>query len=109
MNNDVKIYLAITSDDVLNAFLQLPDYQDIPTICELTIDDLYTAGSEVWSPRWTEGTQNSDVESLHANGKQAICWTVDIPSFMQTYLYDGLFDGMMTNYASLLAYYYYGQ
>ena len=109
MNNDVKIYLAITSDDVLNAFLQLPDYQDIPTICELTIDDLYTAGSEVWSPRWTEGTQNSDVESLHANGKQAICWTVDIPSFMQTYLYDGLFDGMMTNYANLLAYYYYGQ
>ena len=101
--------MALTTDDQLNAFLQLPNYQDIPTICELTTDDVLQVGAEVWSPRWTEGTQNSDVSSLQSQGKQVICWTVSIPGFMQSYLYDGLFNGMLTDYPHLLAYYYYGQ
>jgi glycerophosphoryl diester phosphodiesterase len=107
--NPIQIYMALTSDDVLNAFMQLPNYQDIPSICELTIDNFNQAGSDVWSPRWTEGTQNSDVSSLHSQGKKAICWTVNIPSFMQEYLFNGLFDGMLTDYPSLLGFYYYGQ
>ncbi len=109
LNRDVQIYMALTTDDQLNAFLQLPNYQDIPTICELTTDDVLQVGAEVWSPRWTEGTQNSDVSALQSQGKQVICWTVSIPGFMQSYLYDGLFNGMLTDYPHLLAYYYYGQ
>jgi len=107
--DSIQIYMALTTDDLINAFVQLPDYQDIPSINELTTDDVLTTGSEVWSPRWTEGTQNSDVASLQAQGKQVICWTVDIPGFMQSYLFDGLFNGMLTDYPHLLAYYYYGQ
>jgi len=109
LNRDVQIYMALTTDDLITAFQQLPNYQDIPTICELTTDDVIQLGSEVWSPRWTEGTQNSDVANLQAQGKQVICWTVSIPGFMQSYLYDGLFNGMLTDYPHLLAYYYYGQ
>ena len=109
LNRDVQIYMALTTDDLITAFQQLPNYQDIPTICELTTDDVIQLGSEVWSPRWTEGTQNSDVANLQSQGKQVICWTVSIPGFMQSYLYDGLFNGMLTDYPHLLAYYYYGQ
>ena len=109
LNNDVQIYLAITSDDIQNAFLQLPNYQDIPSINELSPEDVRTTGSEVWSPRFTLGTQNSDAASLQAEGVQVITWTVDLPILMTTYLYESSFDGMMTNYVNLLAYYYYGQ
>jgi glycerophosphoryl diester phosphodiesterase len=107
--DSIQIYMAITSDDLFNAFLQLPNYQDIPTICELTTSDVEQMDANVWSPRWTEGTQNSDVASIQAQGRQAICWTVDIPGFMQEYLYNGIFNGMLTDYPHLLAYYYYGQ
>ena len=109
LNRDVEIYMAITTDDIFNGFLDLPNYQNIPSICELDIDKLQQANSHVWSPRFTEGTQNSEVEALHAQGKIAITWTVNIPDQMYQYLHEGIFDGMLTDYCTLLAYYYYGQ
>ena len=42
-------------------------------------------------------------------GKKAITWTVNIPDQMYQYLTEGIFDGMLTDYCTLLAYYYYGQ
>jgi len=105
----IHIYMAMTTDDLVAAFQLLPNFRDIPTICELTIDDLNTLNSDVWSPRFTEGTQNSEVEQLHSQGKQAITWTVNVPGLMFQYLNEGIFDGMLTDYPTLLAYYYYGQ
>jgi glycerophosphoryl diester phosphodiesterase len=101
--------MAMTTDDLVNAFQQVPNFQNIPTICELTIDDLNTLNSQVWSPRFTEGTQNSEVEQLHSQGKLAITWTVNVPALTRQYLTDGIFDGMLTDYPTELAYYYYGQ
>jgi glycerophosphoryl diester phosphodiesterase len=109
LNRNVGIYLGIPTDDILNGFLALPNYQSIPSLCELSIDDLQQANSHVWSPRWTEGLQNSEVASLHTQGKIAVTWTVDVPDFMLQYLQEGLFDGMLTDYPTLLAFYYYGQ
>ena len=109
LNRDIEIYMAITTEDLFNAFLQLPNYQDIPTICELDIDKLQQMNANVWSPRFTEGTQNSTVASLHAQGKKAITWTVNIPDQVYQYLTEGIFDGMLTDYPAQLAFYYYGQ
>lgn len=109
LNRDVEIYMAITTDDLYNAFLELPNFQDIPTICELDLDKLQQMNSQVWSPRFTEGTQNSNVQSLHDQGKMAITWTVNIPDQMYQYLTEGIFDGMLTDFPALLAFYYYGQ
>jgi len=105
----IHIYMAMTTDDLVNAFQQVPNFQQIPTICELTIADLNTLNSQVWSPRFTEGTQNAEVEQLHSEGKEAITWTVNVPGLMFQYLNDGIFDGMLTDYPTQLAYYYYGQ
>ncbi|MDZ7624384.1 MAG: glycerophosphodiester phosphodiesterase family protein [Ignavibacteriaceae bacterium] len=108
-NREVEIYMAITTEDLYNAFLKLPNYQSIPTICELEIEKLQQMNSQVWSPRFTEGTQNSTVASLHGQGKKAITWTVNIPDLMYQYFEEGIFDGMLTDYCTLLAYYYWGQ
>ena len=105
----IHIYMAMTTDDLVTAFQQLPNFQQIPTICELTIDDLNTLNSQVWSPRFTEGTQNSEVEQLHSQGKLAITWTIDVPNLLFQYLNEGIFDGFLTDFPTQLAYYYYGQ
>lgn len=109
LNRDIEIYMAITTEDLFNAFIKLPDYQNIPTICELDIDKLQQMNSKVWSPRFTEGTQNSTVASLHSQGKKVITWTVNIPNQVYQYLTEGIFDGMLTDFPAQLAFYYYGQ
>ena len=103
------IVMGIPNTDVLDALLAYPGYQDVPTLCELTIDDLEKANSKVWAPRWTLGTQNDLVQQVHSEGRIAVCWTIDNPKWVNTYITEGLFDGMLTNYPYVVAYYHYIQ
>lgn len=109
LGRTVHIYLAITSDDVLTAFLAQPGYQNIPTICELGIDILQQANSAVWSPRFTQAIPAEDIATLHSQGKLAITWTVNIPNFVQQFVEDSGLDGILSDYPGLVAYYYYKQ
>ena len=109
LHRNVHIYLAITSDDILNKFITLPGYQNIPTICELSIEDLETLNSQVWSPQSNQQIPLSDIEMLHAQGKLAITWTVDVNDYLQQFIEQGHLDGLLTDYLSLAAYYYYKQ
>jgi len=105
----VTIVVGIPSTAVLNDLMTYPDYQAIPSLCELTIDDVRTANSIVWSPRWTMGTQIDLVEQMHSEGKTAICWTIDNPAWIRDYLNNGHFDGLLTNFPSVVTYYHYIQ
>ena len=109
LGRDVQIYLAITSDDIQTQFETVPGYQNIPTICELGMDKLEQMNSHVWSPRWTEGVPSADIAALHAEGRVVITWTVNLPGFIQPYTQGGEFDGMLSDYPGLVAYYYYTQ
>jgi glycerophosphoryl diester phosphodiesterase len=109
MGRDVQIYLAITTDDLLASFLALPNYQNIPTICELSLDKLEQAHSQVWSPRFTQNIADADIERLHGEGKLAITWTVNVESFMQQFITAGLIDGLDTDNMTLAAFTYYKQ
>jgi len=106
---DVMIMIGIPNTDVLNAVLAYPDYQNVPTLCELTVDDVRVANSKVWAPRWTLGTQNNLVQQMHSEGRIAVCWTLDTPSWIQNFQDNGIFDGILTNYPYVVAYYHYIQ
>jgi glycerophosphoryl diester phosphodiesterase len=108
---DVLIVMGIPTTEVLNALLAYPDYQNVPTLCELTIDDFKQAHSVVWAPRWTLGTQNDLVDEVHSLDPKnvAICWTIDNPSWIKTYINEGHFDGLLTNFPYVVAYYHYIQ
>ena len=106
---DLMIVMGIPTTDVLNQLLAYPDYQDVPTLCELTVDDVRQANSKVWAPRWTLGTQNNLVQQMQNEGRLAICWTIDTPSWIQNYIETGLFNGLLTNYPYVEAYYHYIQ
>jgi glycerophosphoryl diester phosphodiesterase len=104
---NVHILIGLPGEDQVNEFLKLPDYSNTPSLCELSIDDVKKCNSKVWAPRFTEGTQNDKVEEVHALGKQAFVWTLDVPEFISDYINNGKFDGILSNFPSCVAYYYY--
>jgi glycerophosphoryl diester phosphodiesterase len=107
--NDIKIYLAITSDDLYNTFIALPNFKNISSMCELSLDQLEQSGAQVWSPRWTNGFSYADVDKVHAEGKLAVTWTVNLPGTMAEVVGGGKLDGVLTDFTSLACYYYYKQ
>ena len=106
---DILIVIGIPTADVLNDFMSYPDYTTIPSLCELTVDDVRMLNSMVWGPRWTLGTQNDLVQQMHGEGRLAVCWTIDTPAWIKEYTEDGIFDGFLTNYPYVVAYYHYIQ
>jgi hypothetical protein len=103
------IVMGIPSADVMDALMAYPDYQNVPTLCELTVDDVKQLNSKVWAPRWTLGTQNDLVQQMHDEGRIAVSWTIDTPSWVENYITNGIFDGLLTNYPYVIAYYHYIQ
>lgn len=106
---DLMVVMGIPFQEVLDALLAYPGYQDVPSLCELTVDDVHTANSIVWAPRWTLGTQNDLVQQMHDEGRLAVCWTIDNPEWIKNYITEGHFNGLLTNYPYVVAYYHYIQ
>ena len=104
---DLHIYIGIPSSTAKDDFMAQPGYLDIPSLCELTTDDVEQLNSHVWAPRWTEGTQNEGVDAMHAQGRIAWCWTLDQIQWIQKFIDEGHFDGILTNYPFIVSYYHY--
>ncbi len=107
MGRDLKIVIGIPADDVYEAFIAYPGYQDVPSLCELTLDQVRQANSQVWAPRWTQGLQTAEVQQMHAEGRLVLTWTLDEPSYIEQYINEGEFDGILTNYPTIVSYYHY--
>jgi len=105
----LNIVIGLPTTDATDHFLALPDFGAAPNLCELSLADVDKTNAEIWAPRFTLGTQNDEVAKVHAAGKQAFVWTLDVPEFVQQYLRDGHFDGILSNYPSNIAFYYYVQ
>jgi glycerophosphoryl diester phosphodiesterase len=106
---DIVILMGIPDTDVLNALLAYPGYRNVPSLCELEVEDVRTVNSKVWAPRWTLGTQNDLVQQMHDEGRLAVSWTVDSPVWIRNYLNQGIFDGLVTNFPYVVAYHHYIQ
>jgi glycerophosphoryl diester phosphodiesterase len=104
---ELNIYIGLATQDAIDDFMAQPGYLDIPSLCELSVDDVAEVNSHVWSPRWTEGTQNDLVEQMHSQGRIAWTWTLDDVDWIQKFINDGHFDGILTNYPFIVGYYHY--
>lgn len=107
MGRVLKIYLGIPIDEKYQQIKQLPDVSNIKTINELDLSKVREINSEIWGARWTEGLQEVQVDEMHAEGRKVFSWTLDEPLFIQKYVNDGNFDGILSNYPPLIAYYHY--
>ncbi len=107
MGRDLKIYLGIPADDIFEKFIEQPGYQDVPSLCELSLDQVRQANSLIWAPRWTQGTQTAEVQQMHAEGRLVFTWTLDESSYIEEFINEGEFDGILTNYPTIVSYYHY--
>jgi glycerophosphoryl diester phosphodiesterase len=104
---NVEIVIGLPGEDQFNSFLSLPDYATTPSLCELSIADAERANAKIWAPRFTEGTQNENVATVHAQGRRVFVWTLDVPEFIEQFIREGHFDGILSNFPSCTAYNYY--
>ena len=102
-----ELLIGLPSDEKVAEFKAIPNYTQVPSLCELTVDETRALNSRVWCPRFTQGTQNDLVAQVHAEGRRAFVWTLDSPPYINEFLTNGNFDGILTNYASMVAYYHY--
>ncbi len=107
LGRNIKIYIGIPNTDLLEELKAIPNFQSIPSLIETSPDDCEAVNGAVWSPRWSDGTQNAAVSRLQAQGRIAVTWTIDVPTYMKEYLSQptGRFNGFLTNYPMLVNYY----
>jgi len=109
MGRDLEIFIGLPKEEKIEQFLNYPSHEDILSLNEFEMTDVRRTDSEFWGPRWTLGTQNAEVQTMHDEGRRVITWTMDDPDFINLYMKEGDFDGMVTNYPTLVAYYFYSK
>jgi glycerophosphoryl diester phosphodiesterase len=56
-NRDLSIYIGLPEVGVVDFFKTYANYQNISSLCELSIEDVNGINAKVWAPRWTLGLQ----------------------------------------------------
>lgn len=102
----LELLIGLPSEEKVNEFEKLPGYTQIPSLCELEVDMVRRVNARAWSPRWTLGTQPDLVAQMHAEGRRAFAWTLDVPQYIEQFISSD-YDGLLTNYAPTVAYYHY--
>jgi len=109
VDRELKILIGLPDDKNRDRFLQLDNFASIPALCELDLDDVRSTNAQVWAPRWTLGMQTNDITAMHNEGRRVFTWTLDEIGFIEKYINEGAFDGILTNYPTIVAYYHYAR
>lgn len=109
INRKLEIVIGIPDEEVLDRFKQLPNFQNIPSLVEYSPEEARAVNARIWGPQWTLGLQNEEVISQQAQGRRVFTWTMDIGENIQRYMREGRFNGILTNYPSIVAFYYYAK
>lgn len=107
LGRNLEISIGLPAEEQVEKFQEIPNYTQVPSLCELSPDEAATLNSKEWAPRFTLGLQNDEVAAVHAEGRKAFVWTLDVPDLIQQFVSEGNFDGILTNYSTVVAYYYY--
>ncbi len=109
MGRKLVITVGLPNKDKQKLFMEYPGYENIESINEMEIADVRRTNSYAWGPRWTMGSQTDAVNQIHAEGRIAITWTVDQIEFISKFINESKFDGFVTNYPTIVAYYNYAR
>jgi glycerophosphoryl diester phosphodiesterase len=109
VGREVVIYADLPSTTVIGQFQSYPEYRasGLPTMCELTYQDVVDNGCTRWGPRYSRGLLLSDVATAHAAGIKVISWTLNEKSLIDNYIQNGQFDGFISDYPCYVVYDFY--
>ncbi|MFC2130427.1 glycerophosphodiester phosphodiesterase [Bacteroidota bacterium] len=109
MGRDLEILIGLPTEEAIDEYLKFEGHEYAPAICELSLDDVRKTNAVIWAPRWSLGLQTSEIEQMHSEGRRAFVWTLDESRFIKIYMKDGIFEGILSNYPSIVAYEYYSE
>lgn len=103
----LEIVFGLPDEASVNNFKKLPGYQNIPSLVEYSVEEAAAVNARIWAPQWTLGLQSEAVAAQQAQGRRVFTWTMDIAENIERYMREGKFDGILSNYPSIVAYHYY--
>jgi glycerophosphoryl diester phosphodiesterase len=109
IGRQLQIVIGLPTEETFNHLKQLPNYTAVPSLCELTQEQVREINARVWAPRFTLGLQNDAVSQMKSEGRKSFVWTLDEPQYIEQFIRDGKFDGILSNYPSLVAYHHYAK
>ncbi|CCH56880.1 glycerophosphoryl diester phosphodiesterase [Fibrisoma limi BUZ 3] len=104
---DLRIVIGLPSTEAVESYRALASKENTPILCELDTAVTRSLNARIWAPRWTLGPQTEEVKAMQAENRTVFVWTLDEPQFIQQYINEGQFDGILSNYSTLVAYYHY--
>lgn len=107
LRDSLDIMVGVPSDAIYDELLRYPSYRSVPSLAEKTLERAQALNSRVWAPVWSGGIDAAAIATAHAEGRRVFTWTLDTPEFVQQYIASGLYDGILSNYPSIVAYYHY--
>lgn len=109
INRQIEIVIGIPDKDVMANFKKLPSFQTIPSLVEYSEAEVNAVNARIWAPQWTLGLQDAEVDRQQAQGRRVFTWTMDIQKNISQYINEGRFNGILSNYPSLIAFTYYAR
>ena len=106
-NRNLQIVIGLPSEDAVSLYNALPNKQNTPILCELDVATTRSLNASIWAPRWTLGPQTKEVSEMKAEGRTVFVWTLDEPAFIQKFISENQFDGILSNYSPVVAYFHY--
>jgi glycerophosphoryl diester phosphodiesterase len=103
----LEIVFGLPDETALKNFKMLPGYQNIPSLVEFSPQEAAAINARIWGPQWTLGLQTAEVDAQQAQGRRVFTWTMDIAENVERYMREGGFNGILSNYPSIVAYHYY--
>jgi glycerophosphoryl diester phosphodiesterase len=107
IGRNLNIMIGIHGSKAMKALQKIPDHKSIPTICELDPEDAIELKSRVWAPMWIKRGSKKDVKNMQDKGFKVFIWTVDKSSRVKQYVTESGYDGVLSNYPSVVAFYHY--
>ncbi|WP_020604069.1 glycerophosphodiester phosphodiesterase [Spirosoma spitsbergense] len=104
---DLNIVIGLPTTDALDSYKALKNKENTPILCELDTAITRSVGAGIWAPRWTLGPQTDEVLAMKAQGRTVYVWTLDEPTFIEEFINQNQFDGILSNYSPVVAFYHY--
>jgi glycerophosphoryl diester phosphodiesterase len=111
VGREVVIYADMPSTTVIGQFQAYPPYREsgLPTMCELTYQDVLDNGCTRWGPRYSRGLLLDEVAQAHAHNPRinVISWTLNDKGLIKNYIENGQFDGFISDFPAYVVYDFY--
>ncbi|MBA4311658.1 MAG: glycerophosphodiester phosphodiesterase [Chlorobiaceae bacterium] len=107
LGRSIELLIGLPDEEAVSLYLQQPSRETAPVICELDIADVQKTNAAVWAPAWTRGPMTPNVIAMHNEGRRVFFWTLDGPEYIRVFLDEGVLDGIVTNYPSIVSFEYY--